>query len=78
MMLTSECEMRAKREFLEPREAADHLGGVPVQTLARWRSEGAGPPWIKLVGRVRYDVHDLEAWIASQRRQTAQRVSTAA
>ncbi len=57
-----------KRDLLEPALAAEYLGGVPVQTLARWRFEGCGPAFLKLGGRVRYEVADLDAWLDAQRR----------
>ncbi len=31
-------------------------------TLERWRSEGIGPQFIKLVGRVLYRISDIEAF----------------
>ncbi|MCY3671651.1 MAG: MerR family transcriptional regulator [Alphaproteobacteria bacterium] len=37
------------------------------QTLAHWRSEGRGPPYVKLGAKVFYTGRDLNAWIASQR-----------
>jgi len=40
---------------------------VPEGTLAQWRSQLRGPPYIKLEGRlVRYRLADLEAWLARQ------------
>ena len=39
--------------------------GAP-STLASWRSEGQGPAFIKLGGRVAYSGRDLNAWIESR------------
>jgi len=40
--------------------------GLRVRTLQRWRLESRGPRYRKLAGSlVRYDVRDLDAWIAS-------------
>ena len=39
--------------------------GLKVRTLQRWRLESRGPRYRKLHGLVRYDVCDLDAWIAS-------------
>ena len=50
--------------MLTPTDVAELLG-VTVQTLANWRVKKVGPPWIKLVGAVRYDESDLRDWIAS-------------
>lgn len=49
--------------LLTPREAAGFLG-LPESTLAQWRSQRRGPPYIKLELRlVRYRRSDLEAYI---------------
>jgi predicted DNA-binding transcriptional regulator AlpA len=44
-------------------QAAAYLSLSP-STLRRWRSEGRGrgPAWLKLGGRVRYSLADLEAY----------------
>lgn len=39
--------------------------GLRVRTLQRWRLESRGPRYRKLHGLVRYDVRDLDSWIAS-------------
>lgn len=41
------------RPLLLPQQAAEILG-VKVQTLAEWRLNGRGPPFIKLGRAVRY------------------------
>ncbi len=41
------------------------------QTLAHWRSERRGPPYIKACGRILYRGDDLNEWIESRRVQTA-------
>jgi predicted DNA-binding transcriptional regulator AlpA len=49
--------------LLTPKEAAGFLG-LPESTLAQWRSQRRGPPYIKLELRlVRYRSSDLEAYI---------------
>ena len=48
-------------------EAADYLGCRPT-TVSNWRQSGAGPTFLKLGGKVRYDPVDLDAWVASRRR----------
>jgi hypothetical protein len=35
---------------------------VAEATLERWRSIGAGPPYLKLVSQVRYRLSDVEAF----------------
>jgi predicted DNA-binding transcriptional regulator AlpA len=39
--------------------------GVSEATLERWRSEGIGPKFLKLCGRVLYRQVDIEAYEAS-------------
>ncbi|WP_368693175.1 hypothetical protein [Paraburkholderia sp. EG286B] len=36
--------------------------GYTVKTLAMWRSQGKGPPFVKR-GRVWYFIADLDAWL---------------
>ena len=36
--------------------------GVSEATLERWRSEGIGPVFLKLQGRVMYRLEDVEAY----------------
>jgi len=54
----------ASGRLLSPAQAAEVLG-IPEGTLAQWRSQRRGPPFIKLEGRlVRYRARDLEQYIA--------------
>jgi excisionase family DNA binding protein len=49
--------------LLTPAQAAEVLG-IPEGTLAQWRSQRRGPPFIKLEGRlVRYRTRDLEKYV---------------
>lgn len=43
---------------------------VSQQTLANWRSAGAGPPFRKMGVRVLYRVSEVEAWL-TQRTSTS-------
>lgn len=50
--------------LLSPKEAAEFLG-LPEGTLAQWRSQRRGPPYIKLEERlVRYRRSDLEEYLS--------------
>lgn len=42
------------------------LGGVPPQTIYRWRTEGKGPRAIKVGRHLRFRRADVEAWLDSQ------------
>ena len=48
-------------------QAPDYLG-VKTQTLARWRNEGFGPPWVCMGRLIYYRSSDLRAWIESRLR----------
>ena len=44
-----------------------YQGEVTPKTLANWRSEGRGPVFVKIGGKVLYDLSDVEAWERSRR-----------
>lgn len=60
-------------EWLNPKQAAA-LMSVAVNTLARLRMHGDGPPYIKRgkgkQAAIRYGRSDLEAWMASHARRS--------
>lgn len=55
------------RKVMDPKTAATYLR-LAAQTLARWRVEGGGPPYLKLGGLVRYREEDLERWLDAHAR----------
>jgi len=62
-------------KHLNQRQLADRWG-VSEATLERWRSEGIGPIFLKLHGRVLYRVEDIEAYEAEcLRKSTSERAS---
>lgn len=72
----------AGQQLLTETEAALHIG-MSVSYLRMDRVRGQvgkrtpGPPWLKLGRIVRYDIHDLNAWIAAHRvDRAAQRVAS--
>lgn len=48
--------------LLTPEDVSDLLG-IPVKTLANWRSERAGPLPLRIGCHVRYRSSDVEAWL---------------
>ena len=52
------------KRYLNPKEAADYLG-VGHSTLSIHRMNGTGPAWIKWAMNVRYDVLELDRWMAA-------------
>ena len=55
--------MKRKLEYnyISAKEVERALG-ISEKTLANWRSQGRGPIYYKLGGKVRYEVSDLEDW----------------
>jgi hypothetical protein len=57
-------------------DAARYLG-LAVQTLAKLRLSGNGPPFAKLGRRVVYDPQDLEYWLSQRKRTSTSQASAA-
>ncbi len=61
-------------KHLNQRQLADRWD-VSEATLERWRTEGIGPVFLKLQGRVLYRVEDVESYETdSLRKSTSERV----
>jgi excisionase family DNA binding protein len=60
----------AARRLVTPDEFAAELG-IPVKTLAEWRSRGIGPAYVKVGRHVRYRREAIDEWEAGQTRQPA-------
>lgn len=61
-------------KHLNQRQLADRWD-VSEATLERWRSEGIGPVFLKLQGRVLYRLEDVEAFESdSLRKSTSERL----
>ncbi|MBL3677229.1 MAG: helix-turn-helix domain-containing protein [Alphaproteobacteria bacterium] len=52
---------------MNEREVAAYMGSLSVKTLQRYRREGNGPPFIRAGGRVLYDRHDCDIWLAARK-----------
>lgn len=57
------------RTLLTSSQLSARLGYPTEWTLARWRRENIGPPYIRHIGRIYYDLEQLEAWEISQTTQ---------
>lgn len=55
-----------KAHLLDCNPAAEYLGLSPI-TLADWRVQGRGPRYVKLGRRVKYDIADLDDYIAENK-----------
>lgn len=54
--------------LVDEKDAAELLG-LTRRTLQKWRTDGRGPPHVKISQRcVRYRVEDIEEWIESKLR----------
>jgi hypothetical protein len=51
--------------LLKPSDIATKIDTKP-STLAKWRLDGVGPPYIKVGGRVMYDEDTVEHWMRSR------------
>ena len=55
--------------YLTPDDALRTI--APASTMAHWRSEHRGPPYIKIGPKVAYKGSDLIAWLDAQRIEPA-------
>jgi len=54
--------------YLSPADAAAYLG-LTERGLAEWRRTGRGPKYSRIggpTGRVRYDIEELDRWMAQR------------
>ena len=54
--------MLDSKKLLTPPEVAD-LTGLSLDTLAQWRSQGRGIPYLKIGRVVRYDPGDVQTYL---------------
>jgi len=59
-------------ELLTPKEASAILK-VSICTLAKWRSEGQGPDYVKTGKSVKYSQNALNEWIGNSTIKTRQK-----
>ena len=56
----------AENRLLTPEDVAA-MTGLSVETLAQWRSQKRGPPYLKISRNcVRYRQSDLDGWVAER------------
>jgi len=60
--------------LLLPKDAATYLG-LAQQTLAGWRYRKVGPEYLKVCGRIRYRMEDLEAFVKQARELCYSRIN---
>jgi hypothetical protein len=63
--------MPAAQKYLTPAELIARWGGSHKRgTLANWRSQGKGPPFVKRGAKALYPLDRLEAWEAANDNET--------
>ncbi len=56
--------MKDSKRFISEAEF-ETIYGIPKRTLQKWRLFGKGARWVRFGSSVRYDVNQIELWIAS-------------
>lgn len=59
--------MKSELRHLLTAEELSTQTGISVETLAQWRSQRRGIPYLKLGRRVRYDPEDVQQYLAGCR-----------
>ncbi|UVF21370.1 DNA-binding protein [Microvirga terrae] len=58
------------KKFLTPRQLTERWGGeIHERTLANWRASSRGPRYLRIGGKILYDLAEVEEY---ERRHTAQ------
>ncbi|SRR6266849_4068865 len=65
-------DRRNCRQLVSTRELSE-IWGVPESTLRYWRSAETGPPYVKLGGRIKYDLADVERYVRANKRMPSVR-----
>ena len=60
--------MQTSPDLMKPDAVSAEVLLVSVKTLANWRSQRIGPPYLKINGTVRYSRKAVEKWLAAQPR----------
>jgi hypothetical protein len=65
-------DRRIFRQLASTRELSE-IWGVPESTLRYWRCAETGPPYVKLGGRIKYDLADVERYVRANKRMPSVR-----
>lgn len=60
------------RRLVSTKELSE-IWGTPESTLRYWRSAEVGPPYVKLGGRIKYDLADVELYVRANKRMPSVR-----
>jgi hypothetical protein len=65
-------DRRICRQLVSTKELSE-IWGVPESTLRYWRSAETGPPYVKLGGRIKYHLADVERYVRANKRMPSVR-----
>ncbi len=65
-------DYRGRRQLVSTKELSE-IWGVPESTLRYWRSAEIGPTYVKLGGRIKYDLADVEHYVRANKRMPSVR-----
>ena len=60
------------RQLISTKELSERWG-IPESTLRYWRCASTGPPYVKLGGRIKYDLADVERYVRANKRMPSVR-----
>jgi hypothetical protein len=63
---------RGRRQLVSTKELSE-IWGVPESTLRYWRCAEIGPTYVKLGGRIKYDLADVERYVRANKRMSSVR-----
>jgi hypothetical protein len=61
-----------RRQLVNTKELSE-IWGVPESTLRYWRCAEIGPIYVKLGGRIKYDLADVERYVRANKRMPSVR-----
>jgi Helix-turn-helix domain len=65
-------DQRGRRQLVSTKELSE-IWGVPESTLRYWRCAEIGPTYVKLEGRIKYDLADVERYVRANKRMPSVR-----
>ncbi|MGH9544848.1 MAG: helix-turn-helix transcriptional regulator [Terriglobales bacterium] len=65
-------DQRSCRQLVSTKELSE-IWGVPESTLRYWRCAEIGPTYVKLGGRIKYDLADVERYVRANKRMPSVR-----
>jgi hypothetical protein len=65
-------EQHSRRQLVSTKELSE-IWGVAESTLRYWRCAEIGPVYVKLGGRIKYDLADVERYVRANKRMPSVR-----